>query len=132
MIEDRDERIRQRAYRMWEEEGRPEGRADDHWQRAAREIEREDREDFGDDDRRGLQTQRLTETGDGASEPALGPEAGGGRDGRRWDGTAAEGRSPAEPSDASGPPAGSRAAGSRRRAAAIDAAARLGSSVGRK
>ena len=36
---DREEKIRERAHRMWEEEGRPEGRAADHWQRAAREVE---------------------------------------------------------------------------------------------
>jgi len=33
-----DERaIRERAYFLWENEGRPEGRALDHWQRAAAE-----------------------------------------------------------------------------------------------
>jgi hypothetical protein len=41
---DRDERIRQRAYRLWEEAGRPEGRAEDHWQRAAADLDREDAE----------------------------------------------------------------------------------------
>jgi hypothetical protein len=30
--------IRERAYSIWEEEGRPEGRAWDHWDRASREI----------------------------------------------------------------------------------------------
>ena len=35
----KEEKIRQRAHRMWEEEGRPEGRAEEHWQRAAREVE---------------------------------------------------------------------------------------------
>jgi hypothetical protein len=30
--------IRQRAYAIWEEEGRPHGREWDHWRRAAQEI----------------------------------------------------------------------------------------------
>jgi hypothetical protein len=30
--------IRQRAYAIWEEEGRPDGRERDHWERALREI----------------------------------------------------------------------------------------------
>ena len=35
---DREEKIRQRAYNIWEEEGYPHGRAEHHWQRAAREV----------------------------------------------------------------------------------------------
>ena len=34
------EEIRQRAEKFWEEEGRPEGRADDHWHRAEAEWNR--------------------------------------------------------------------------------------------
>jgi DUF2934 family protein len=30
-----EERVRERAYLLWEREGRPEGRADEHWRRAA-------------------------------------------------------------------------------------------------
>ena len=33
-----ERRIRDRAYSIWEEEGRPEGRDVDHWLRAAQEI----------------------------------------------------------------------------------------------
>ena len=33
-MDDFDERVRQRAYRLWVEEGCPEGRADAHWDRA--------------------------------------------------------------------------------------------------
>ncbi|MFN3891687.1 MAG: DUF2934 domain-containing protein [Beijerinckiaceae bacterium] len=29
-----EERVRERAYRLWLEEGRPDGRADDHWDKA--------------------------------------------------------------------------------------------------
>ncbi len=36
---DREDKIRQRAYSIWQEEGHPQGRADDHWHRAAREVE---------------------------------------------------------------------------------------------
>lgn len=38
MSEDDEERIRERAYLLWEEEGRPFGRAVDHWLLAAREV----------------------------------------------------------------------------------------------
>lgn len=41
---DREERIRQRAYKLWEEAGRPEGTAQDHWERAAQDLDREDAE----------------------------------------------------------------------------------------
>ncbi|AVA25588.1 hypothetical protein NXC24_PC01147 (plasmid) [Rhizobium sp. NXC24] len=37
----RDEKIRLRAYQIWEQEGRPEGQDLDHWQRADSEIEQE-------------------------------------------------------------------------------------------
>jgi hypothetical protein len=35
---DREDKIRERAYGIWEEEGHPHGRAEHHWQRAAREV----------------------------------------------------------------------------------------------
>ncbi len=35
--------VRRRAYRIWEAEGRPPGRHDEHWRRARLEIEREQR-----------------------------------------------------------------------------------------
>ena len=41
---EREERIRQRAYRLWEEAGQPEGAAQDHWDRAAQDLDREDAE----------------------------------------------------------------------------------------
>ena len=31
---DREQEQRERAYRLWEEEGRPEGSHDDHWKRS--------------------------------------------------------------------------------------------------
>ncbi len=36
---DREDKVRERAYGIWEEEGYPHGRAEDHWQRAVREVE---------------------------------------------------------------------------------------------
>ncbi len=41
MAEDREilhDRIKQRAYEIWEQEGRPEGREQHHWDRAAKEV----------------------------------------------------------------------------------------------
>lgn len=40
---DLQERISIRAYRIWEEEGRPDGSADAHWHQARNEIEEEDK-----------------------------------------------------------------------------------------
>jgi hypothetical protein len=37
-VEGLDERIRRRAYEIWEESGRPEGMESQHWEQAAREI----------------------------------------------------------------------------------------------
>ncbi|HYE00524.1 MAG TPA: DUF2934 domain-containing protein [Alphaproteobacteria bacterium] len=37
-----DERISKRAYELWEKEGRPDGRAQHHWEEARRQIEAED------------------------------------------------------------------------------------------
>jgi hypothetical protein len=37
--DDREHRIRVRAFEIWEAEGRPVGRADEHWQAALVEIE---------------------------------------------------------------------------------------------
>ena len=41
---DREDRVRQRAYRYWEEGGRQEGKAAEHWHRAAQDLDREDAE----------------------------------------------------------------------------------------
>jgi hypothetical protein len=40
-MQDQD-RLRQRAYEIWEREGRPEGRHEEHWVQAHREIEAEE------------------------------------------------------------------------------------------
>ena len=38
----RDDLIRERAYAIWIEDGRPEGRADEHWQQAAAALDTEE------------------------------------------------------------------------------------------
>ena len=40
--QDRQERIRRRAYQLWEEDGHQDGRAEDYWHRAAQDLDRED------------------------------------------------------------------------------------------
>ncbi len=40
----REERIRERAYELWEQNGRTEGQAEEHWHQARREIGAEDEE----------------------------------------------------------------------------------------
>jgi hypothetical protein len=60
MIDDRQERIRQRAYAIWENEGRPEGSHRQHWDQASAEIDLED-------SRRGQQPR---EAAAGATSPA--------------------------------------------------------------
>jgi hypothetical protein len=57
----REDRIRQQAYPIWMEEGRPEGRENEHWQRAERIIAR---------------TEELAKEDESGSEPAIGPVPG--------------------------------------------------------
>lgn len=42
-MSDREEKIRERAYRLWVEEGQPEGRHDQHWEEARRQIDAEEK-----------------------------------------------------------------------------------------
>jgi hypothetical protein len=44
MIDDHEHQIRERAHAKWEEEGRPEGRALDHWLDAESETDRRSRQ----------------------------------------------------------------------------------------
>lgn len=43
MHTDREQRIRDRAYQIWEQHGRPEGGHEQHWLQAEREIDQEGR-----------------------------------------------------------------------------------------
>lgn len=38
MPNDRDDRIRERAYAIWETQGRPDGQHEDHWSQAEAEL----------------------------------------------------------------------------------------------
>ncbi|HTW27949.1 MAG TPA: DUF2934 domain-containing protein [Acetobacteraceae bacterium] len=40
--EDLEQRIRERAYALWEEDGQPEGRSEEYWERARALIAAED------------------------------------------------------------------------------------------
>ena len=42
MNSEKERRIGERAYALWEAEGQPHGRHEEHWRRAAREIEAEE------------------------------------------------------------------------------------------
>jgi hypothetical protein len=39
-----EQRVRERAYQIWESEGRPEGKSDEYWRRAQAEIAVEESE----------------------------------------------------------------------------------------
>jgi hypothetical protein len=43
----REEKIRVRAYELWEKDGSPEGRADEYWELAQAQIEEEESEADG-------------------------------------------------------------------------------------
>jgi hypothetical protein len=49
MTDDREEKIRKRAHELWLQQGRPDGKPDDHWYQAEREIDQGDGEIEGDD-----------------------------------------------------------------------------------
>lgn len=71
--DDRERRIRERAYRIWEEEGRPHGRQEEHWRQASREVGDELFDQQGETD-----TQERRGALDGGLLPAGGLVAGGG------------------------------------------------------
>ncbi|MDN7425043.1 hypothetical protein CFB89_31095 [Burkholderia sp. AU16741] len=41
MNEERETQIRERAYRLWQVDGAPDGRADEYWQRAEQQLDAE-------------------------------------------------------------------------------------------
>jgi hypothetical protein len=43
-MDDKEQQQRDRAYRIWDDEGRPEGRHEDHWKRAGNENDISDQE----------------------------------------------------------------------------------------
>ncbi|TNC72168.1 DUF2934 domain-containing protein [Rubellimicrobium roseum] len=68
MDQDREQRIRERAHALWQAEGQPEGRHEEHWRQAAAEI---DREEAIDPDR------GIAETFEGTGDAATGGTMGG-------------------------------------------------------
>jgi hypothetical protein len=42
-MKDFERRVRERAHQLWVDEGHPQGRADEHWERARELVEKEDR-----------------------------------------------------------------------------------------
>lgn len=42
MADDRQERIRNRAHQIWQQEGQPAGQHERHWHQAAADVDRED------------------------------------------------------------------------------------------
>lgn len=62
--EGQDQRIRERAYALWEQEGRQHGSPEDHWHRARREIEQ-------DDEKSGSLDDQLADTFPASDPPGL-------------------------------------------------------------
>lgn len=47
-MSDRHERIKQRAYELWESQGRPDGKEQEHWEQASQELQFEEFDDADD------------------------------------------------------------------------------------
>jgi Protein of unknown function (DUF2934) len=79
-MSDKDQEIRERAHRIWEQAGRPEGRDADHWQQAESEIhegiDAESAKGGGQSDTELTQTDQAEATAaDAASEVNEGADA---------------------------------------------------------
>lgn len=77
MADDLEQRIRERAYEIWENEGCPEGRGDEHWRQACAEY-REAQEEAGAEQRGSLSEARgpageRPPTGIGGTSPGTSP-----------------------------------------------------------
>ncbi len=66
MTDDRQQRIRQRAYELWEEEGYPHGQHERHWDQATRDVEAQ-----GDGGQVTATEAELAASGSLGSEPVL-------------------------------------------------------------
>ena len=88
MDSDKDEKIRRRAYEIWQREGSPEGRSDEHWSQAARELEDED----GSSDESGAGLKVTT-----ADDPTRGSGSGGRAGSAGGEGGSSSSGSPSNP-----------------------------------
>jgi Protein of unknown function (DUF2934) len=75
MRSDREERIKQRAYAIWQSEGHRHGRHEDHWHRAEREIAAEEAEPSGAP-RRASRSRKAASEKSAAAKPAPSRSAG--------------------------------------------------------
>ncbi len=67
-MDDREQKIRDRAYEIWVEQGRPEGHEGEHWSQAAREL--------GYDDAPSGESNEVPRIGEGDdAPPAISPGA---------------------------------------------------------
>lgn len=71
MSDDHEKRIRERAYQLWEDAGRPPGRALEHWVEAERQLEREIASSGGED-RSPAATRRPRKAKETPAEPVPG------------------------------------------------------------
>lgn len=68
-MDNKEQQRRERAYQIWEDEGRPEGAHDDHWKRAEEEHALTEQE-AGDVTKVNQETDDRFSRDDGASETA--------------------------------------------------------------
>ncbi len=69
LMDDREQQIRDRAYAIWQREGRPEGRERDHWNEAMRELEDERKSGGGHGSRAGAETGEAATAGTDEAKP---------------------------------------------------------------
>jgi DUF2934 family protein len=91
---DREDRIRQRAYRIWEDEGCPDGHDREHWDRAEREVDDKPAEAPSSDATGAENPATNTGSPEPISERTARPAGSRGSDGRRTAGAAAGGSVP--------------------------------------
>ena len=58
MTDDREDKIRRRAHELWQQAGQPDGRPDDHWYQAEREIDHGGTGEVEGDERPNLEALR--------------------------------------------------------------------------
>lgn len=73
MDTDREDRVRRRAYEIWEREGKPNGHDREHWERAGREM---GDEDIGKSTGSAREAEDNAQTDDESAETARGIVAG--------------------------------------------------------